>query len=228
MMAESIHETITNEIFSGRHAPGAKIVERTMAEHLGVSRMPIRETLIRLVAQGALVGGKGQGAMLHRYSAEDVQDLYDYREAIEGGAASTAAKRASETDLARMRAICEQMETRHEEYGTDAWGELDRKFHETMATSARNRRFLLNFQTLVTEGRYSFYLHKDRRPNFTPGDPESQRHKESVIIDHRQLLDALIARNADLAGTIARRHIRASSKVALDYLISRDLESQQD
>src|SRR3990172_6657365 len=80
--ADSIYDRVVRHIFfSGEISPGSKVVEKTLADQLGVSRIPIRETLGKLAGQGLLVGGPtGQGVRLRRYTAEETRQLYELRE----------------------------------------------------------------------------------------------------------------------------------------------------
>ena len=106
-----VYDRLVNMIFHGRFAPGDKLVEEELAAALGVSRVPIRETLAKLVGQGLLVGGsRGQGVRMREYGIEEVRQLYEYREPLEGIAAAAAARRATSSDLTRMEIICQQAE----------------------------------------------------------------------------------------------------------------------
>ena len=94
--SNAIYDRVVDMIFCGRFAPGAKLVEEELAAALGVSRVPVRETLAKLVGQGLLGGGgKGQG-VAREYTVEEVRQ-YEYREALEGRRAA-AERGATATD----------------------------------------------------------------------------------------------------------------------------------
>ena len=70
-----------------------------LSDQLGVSRIPICETLERLAARGALVGEQnGKGVRIRQYMAEEVHRLYEYRELLEGG----AVRATTDIDIARL------------------------------------------------------------------------------------------------------------------------------
>ena len=106
-----VYDRLSDLIFSGEYEMGSSLAERNLATRLGVSRIPVREMLVRLVAQGTLEGGgRGEGVRMRRYTADEIRQLYDYRAIIEGGVARSAAMSASQADILRLSIICEEME----------------------------------------------------------------------------------------------------------------------
>lgn len=221
---DEIYSRIMDIVFSTM-PPGSKLVERQLASELGVSRIPVRETLAKLVAQGVLVGGeKGQGVRVREYSTEEIRQLYQFREMIEGGVARAAAENATADDLLQLEMICQEMESEVGHYGSTRWADLDHKFHETLARASRNERFIRTVRSLLAESHYAFYLHPSRRGRPWPAPEEAETLMRSVLEDHRELLELIRARDADGAERKARADMRKSADRATRARIARDLE----
>ncbi|ONG46389.1 hypothetical protein BKE38_25430 [Pseudoroseomonas deserti] len=89
---------------SGRFAPGQKLVLRGLAEELGVSPMPVREALNRLVAEGALESRDRRSIRVPLLTADDLRELRDIRIEVEGLAAGRAARAVTPALVAELRA----------------------------------------------------------------------------------------------------------------------------
>lgn len=224
MRNSELHERLSHLIFSGAFETGSSLVERDLADRLGVSRIPVRETLSKLVAQGTLVGGrKGEGVRIRRYSADEIRQLYDYRAIIEGGIARSAAGAASEADILRLTLICDEMEAAFDENDTGRWGTLDGKFHEALAEASRNDRFERALKHLLRECFYIFYILSRRSSRRELSAQELASHKQMALDDHRALANLIQAHDAEGAEARARLHILRSADRLVRAFIETDL-----
>jgi len=222
----STYDRLVKIVFSGQVAPGTKLVERDLAQELGVSRIPVRESLAKMVAQGLLVGGeKWQGARVRTYTSDEIRQLYEYREMLEGGAARSAAQAATTADLERLEMICEQGESEIGSYGSKRWAQLDHHFHVAVAEASHNERFVHSLKLLLTECFYVFYLYPARQGRPSPSKQDAQAHMQSVVEDHRELLNWIHAGDADGAEHKARTDMRKSGQRATRALIALDLQT---
>ena len=220
-----IYNRLMSKVFSSEVPPGTKLVERRLANELGVSRIPVRESLKKMVAQGVLVGGqRGEGVRVRDYSAEEVRQLYELREVIEGGIARAAADNASADELLKLSLIIDQSEHEVGNYGSERWADLDHKFHQTLAAASHNARFVESMRTLLTESHYVFYLHLPRKARPHPEAEEVHAMMQRVVDDHRELLEAIRGRDGEAAERIARAHMRQSATRATHALIASDIE----
>ena len=96
-----VYLEILGRIQQGLVAPGTKLVDTVIAQELGVSRMPVREALLRLVHEGYLIGTT-RGFMLPQLSDEDVAEIFEIRKLIEPRAAAAAAQVITAETLAEM------------------------------------------------------------------------------------------------------------------------------
>jgi DNA-binding GntR family transcriptional regulator len=98
---ETVIEAITEGVKDGRYAPGQRLVETDLTAELGVSRGPLREALARLAAEGVLDIEPYRGAVVRRLTRDEVRDLFEVRELLEGHAARLAAMLIDEGDNRR-------------------------------------------------------------------------------------------------------------------------------
>ena len=223
----TIYDSIVHRIFSGDYEPGARIREEALASTLGVSRVPVRESLAKMAAQGMLVAGeKGQGVRLRRYTVDEVRHLYEYRELLEGGAARAAATSATSTDLARMEIVCEKAEQLIGAGKLGEWARMDMQFHLSLALAGRNDRIVPQLKNLVVECGYLFFVVPNplyRGSDGDSADAATALHRASHE-KHRELLNLIRRRLPDEAEALARQTMRESLTEATNVLLRNKLD----
>src|SRR5579862_7591453 len=90
-----IYEEIRNKIINGDLPPGTRLRERELADELGVSRVPVREALPYLQADGFITLESHRGAIVTELTLRDVRELFDVRLGVEVYAARLAAQRVA-------------------------------------------------------------------------------------------------------------------------------------
>ena len=222
-----VYDRVVKMIFHGRYAPGDKLVEEQLATELGVSRVPIRETLSKLVGQGLLVGGnRGQGVRMRRYGMEEVRQLYEYREPLEGVAAAAAARRATSTDLTQMEMICDQAQGEIDTLSPERWPDLDYHFHMALAEASHNERIIGQMKLLLTECRYLFFIHphpSQRKATLEEGVAQLRDSHE----DHMQLLELVRSQAPEEAERKERADMRKSADRFARLIVTGRLASEE-
>lgn len=120
--------------------PGQMILEREMAEILGMSRTPVRESLVRLEMEGWVRLIPRRGFVVAPIVADDLQQIYEVVEALDGIAGSLATKRATPEELNRLDRLIEEQEKALELEDLLAWTDLDDQFHHSIIDLAQNPR----------------------------------------------------------------------------------------
>ena len=103
--SERVTRRLREEIIDGLRAPGDRLVERDLAEELGVSRVPVREALKALVTEGLVTPRPRTWAVVREFTASDIADLNEVREAFESLTFRLAAKRRTREGLGRLRQV---------------------------------------------------------------------------------------------------------------------------
>lgn len=124
-----VYHRLREALFTGMFAPGQSLTIRGLAQNLGTSPMPVRESLQRLVAEHALVQMPNRTFRVTPFSPEMFRELVRVRMTIEGFAAAEAARRATPKQVARLASINAQMSSALEEYMPGDVMISNRKFH---------------------------------------------------------------------------------------------------
>lgn len=104
-LRQAVYDTLAEMIASGSLKPGQHLVESDLAEHLGVSRQPIREALQRLAVDGWVELRPAYGAYVHVPTAEEVAQLLGVRSVLEAYSAREATQHATREHVARLREL---------------------------------------------------------------------------------------------------------------------------
>ena len=100
--SDKAYAALRDDIVEWRLAPGTVLAEVEQSERLGVSRTPLREALGRLTAEGLTTAG-GRGVVVSGISLEDIDELFELRETLEGRAAELAARRGDAGTFERLQ-----------------------------------------------------------------------------------------------------------------------------
>jgi len=200
-LAERTYEAIKSAILANRLPPGTPLSVPGLARQLGVSRSPVREAVQRLIYDGLATHTPNRGAEVSTVDIEDLRQLYLVREQLEGLAARLATERLDADSLADLRAILAEHEAVHGGDDEDAGGiaahiELDQRFHRALRDLAGNPHLTAALEPIA--GRSHFALHSLWR------SPDAFR---LALDEHREIVEAMVAGDPELAAQAARRHI---------------------
>jgi DNA-binding GntR family transcriptional regulator len=188
------------------------LIERELAEELGVSRIPVRESIREMLAQGLLVGGdKWAGACTRFYTPDEIRQLIEYRQILEGGAAQFAARHANREDLKRLEEICRQAQENMSAFKWSLHGQLDHQFHDALAAASHNERLIRTMQHLLTECHYVFYILPSSRLKVKTPE-EISAHIVRVWEDHRTIVDLIRSADAKKAERVAIAHLQVTGR----------------
>lgn len=100
-----VYEVLKDAILSGALAPGEKLRQESLAEAIGVSRLPVRSALIQLEADGLVLFHERRGAVVTTLSEAQVREIYELRTVLEGFALREAIRTMTPERLARLREL---------------------------------------------------------------------------------------------------------------------------
>jgi DNA-binding GntR family transcriptional regulator len=201
---DKAYAAIRDMIVDGRFQPGDRLSEELLSAEIGVSRTPVREALRRLEADYFVAIKANRGARVLGWESGDVEDLFQLRALVEGFAARCAADRASAEDVAAMRAEISEIDralTNRARPDIERFLAANSRFHTLLSGAARNSRVSEIIKSLVAQ---AVVVRTARR--FSKEDLERSN------FHHREMVDAIEARDGALAETIMRTHILSAGQ----------------
>ncbi len=194
-LADQVFEKLENDIIQGIYARGELLTELKLVEQLGVSRTPIREALRRL-EQERLIEDTGKGSRVLGITVEDLEDIMNIRERIEGLAAYYAAKNITPDGLKELTHIVDLQEFYFSKKDKEHLRQVDDEFHDMIcALSKRN----VIADTLIP------LMRKTRRYRRVAID--DWERTTNTMNEHRKMYEAIASGNAELAQELATAHI---------------------
>ncbi len=213
-LTDRLFDALQQAIVEGEIPQGSKISEPELARRHGVSRGSLREAIARLEARKLVERRPNLGARVVTLSYEQLIEIFQLREALEGMAARLAAQNMSEREIEELQDLLDQHGEQIAEQQGRAYfqkqGDLD--FHYRIVQGSKNKQLI----TLLCNDLY--HLLRMYRYQF---GMRSKRSKQAFD-EHHYLLNAIVARDPEMAELLMRQHIRSSrrnvEKVLLETL----------
>lgn len=201
-LAEQVLERIQRAIVAGVLPPGSKISEPEFSRSFGVSRGPLREAIRRLEARRLVEFVPHVGARVTSLTVDQLCDIYQVREGLEGMAARLAAERMTREEVDALDALLERHSSFPEVRAGTAYfqPQYDSDFHYRVALGSRNE---VLGQLL---GRDLYHLVRMYRHRFSAYEGRPQRALE----EHRRIAAAIREGDGELAEMLMRRHIASA------------------
>ncbi|MFH5880686.1 GntR family transcriptional regulator [Arthrobacter sp. NA-172] len=199
--SDKAYAALREEIVDWRLAPGTVLAEVEQSERLGVSRTPVREALSRLSAEGLTTAAGGRGVVVTDISLENIDELFELRETLEGKAASLAAERGERSVFEELYAellrapemISENDPARHDYYALV--GRLDEAIDEAISNS------------YLAQAMRSLRVHLVRVRRLAADDAE---RLNAAAVEHAAIAEAIAAGNPRLAEAATTLHLHRS------------------
>ncbi|GAA3208938.1 GntR family transcriptional regulator [Actinocorallia longicatena] len=201
-LRDHAYETLKRRIVEVELAPGARLVERDLAAELNVSRIPLREALRMLAAEGLVLIVPGKGALVAPFTPADVRHLFDLREVLESLAARLAATRASEASMAPLAARMAEARSATDAGDAQRIASANAAFHAEIIALADNPLLTGIMGPLAARTEWLFRLTASR-------DPAEQ------CAEHEELYNLIAAGNEAAAAACAFAHIAAGRAPSL-------------
>ena len=211
--AHLVYSELKRRILSLELKPGERIYEPAMATELQVSRTPLREAIRRLISESLLEQQPTGGVLVPLLDAKAISELYDVRAALESLMAREACANATANDLDELRGIVARNAAMVEfpdeamKYGVALHAAIVR-----IAGNSWARRFHEQIASQVERYRY-----------FTNNAPE---RRDEALANHRLLVDAIAAKDAEKAARIAFDHVIGARDETLRAISRKGLDVQ--
>ena len=198
-LRQAVYDTLAEMIASGSLKPGQHLVESELADHLGVSRQPIREALQRLAVDGWVELRPAYGAYVHIPTPEEVAQLLGVRSVLEAYSAREAAQHATKERVAQLRELYDAGLAALAADDESVLVAANADLHAYIVQMSGNR--VLADLISQVERRVRWYYTPIARPRGREAWPE-----------HEGLIHAIGAGDADLAEQLMRAHTERTTE----------------
>lgn len=200
-LSSAIAEQLRQGILSGTHAAGSQLRQDALAAQYGVSRIPVREALFQLEAEGLVQIAPHKGAIVSTFSRAEVDDVFDLRVLLEPRLLRSSAPLLVAADYADITDLDAAFATAIAQQDVAHWGELNARFHLALYRHAAQPRTLaIVSQLLQTSERYTRV-----QMNRASALPRAER-------EHRKLLTLCRGGQIDAACAHLAAHIETVRK----------------
>jgi DNA-binding GntR family transcriptional regulator len=195
-----VADRIRERILAGEFGPGERLAEERLSEELGVSRMPVREALRALAAEGIVTLEPRRGASVTLYTEEQVQELVEVRATLESLNAKLAAKRHDPKQIAELERILAAGSRITAKTDLAVIQENNNQFHEALERITANS-VLMNIVRSLRDRTALIFARQSRA-----------RVRENWA-EHAGIVRAVIAGDSDLAALLAARHVHNAAEM---------------
>jgi DNA-binding GntR family transcriptional regulator len=194
-LSRVVSEQIRGRILDGTLKPGERLVEDRLSAELGVSRVPVREALRGLSAEGLVTLLPRRGATVIEITPESVAELVEVRAQLEGLNAKLAAQRHDPEIVAQLEDTLRRGNAAAKTATAEELARLNAEFHERLAVASRNSVLSEVMRGLRERTSIAFALNR------------RVRAREDWD-EHAGVLAAVIAGDSELAALLATRHVQ--------------------
>lgn len=209
--ADQVLVRLRQAIISGTIPPGEWLRQEVLAKRFHVSRMPVRDAINRLAAEGLVDLEPNRGARVVHLSAQDAADIFAVRETIEPMAAKLSAPLLTSGDCEEMAALLEALE---DPALLDRYGWFNAEFHRVLCSRCPHARMV----RLVAE-------HAEAAERYMRIGLSVLGHQTDSQSEHRSMLEAARRKDGEAISTLLAAHIRRGGRMILQFLKSRPSRS---
>lgn len=197
MDKQTVYEDIKQQIIDEKLSPGHWFVERELCAAYGLSRTPIREILWKLMSDGFLDQEPNRGFVVRKLGLEQIFEVFQAREAVEGMAARLACSKGDESFRSSLRKIMERLKQLDAEANPAQGSALGRQLHGAIVDAAGNRIMVGIYENLKNLSILT--------SNITRKSPNIEKISKEA---HLMLIAALLEQDEEKSERLMREHLR--------------------
>jgi len=203
---EVIYQALRDAIVRGHIAEGQTLRQDNLAQMFNVSRIPVREALARLEAQGLVTSTRYKGVVVSSMSVLEIAEIFEFRALVEPVIVELAVPQMSEETLRLADDYCEQFAA---ETDPARCGDLNRLFHATLCRDCR-RPYYLSVMDKIN----------DRVERYVRAHLVLTHGIERARVEHRAIMAACLRRDAREAARLTFEHVTEAGRSLSAFLQS--------
>lgn len=198
-ISDMVQQHLREGILSGALRAGQALKQDEIATRLGVSRAPVREALNQLERDGLAILRPRRGFVVASLETDEIADIFNLRMLLEAHAGRAAAEKRTLKDIAAVRKLLAAMDelTMDSPAAIARWAALNRAFHDAIylaSGSSRLRQITANLRDAVEQ--------------YVRLDALTAKHIGNAQAEHRLIVEAFVAGDAERVATLSREHCR--------------------
>ncbi len=203
-LREEVYESLRKSILHGKLKPGQHLIEEQLADHVGISRTPVREAFHKLEKDELVTRLPKGGYAVTEFTKGDVEEIFGIRSALESYAAYLATLHTAPDKISVLENKVKESEEALEKGETDKAVQLNTEFHDLLYKSCKSKKLV----DMISTFRDYFYRYRSALLQTQDGISSSNK-------DHRQMLEAMKKKNPRLAERLVRKHLAKGKELVL-------------
>lgn len=218
-LPQAIYSALREAILSGKFQSGEALRQEALAKQFDASRVPVREALHRLEAEGLVVLRPRRGFVVASLDLDEIEEIFQLRMLLEEHAGFIATQRRTEKDVAELGKILDVLQSIEvdDPANIPKWALHNRLFHGRLFESSR-RRHVCNIATTL----------RDMVERYVRVEVAMTGHLDRAQAEHRQIFKAFAKGNADLVARLSREHCEHTAERLIRALRAREIENSRD
>jgi DNA-binding GntR family transcriptional regulator len=208
-LADAAAEKLRGLIGDGTLAPGERLTEAELSASLGISRIPVREALRALAAEGIVTIEPHKGAVVTPVTPEEVDEVFPVLAALEGAAGELAATRMGEAEREELAALHQAMLAAHRAGRRKQFLAHNEAIHDRIVAAAANPTLASLHRALSLRLKRIRYVAQ-----------VEERSWDRSVAEHAAMMEALSRRDGPALGAALREHL-ASKRAAVREAVAR-------
>ena len=196
-LSAAVTARLRDMIVEGALPPGTRLNERMLCEQLNVSRTPLREAFKTLAVEGLVALQPNRGAVVAQMSVPDIEQTFEVMGALEGFSGELACARATDEEIAEVRALQFELMAAHARRDLPTYYKLNHTIHDRFNAMARNAVLTETYQQINARIQSLRF-----RSNF------NQDKWDLAVKEHAAMLEALERRDGPALRLILQQHLR--------------------
>jgi len=196
LLSQKVYQVLKKEIVKGFLQPGTKLSENKLAREMHVSRTPVREAMRKLTAERLITTNPNKIMTVAKISLIDMKEVLQVRGALEGLAASIAAKKINRENINELKKIVSEMSLHITKEGLLSYCEIDDKFHDLILNVCGNKWIIRVRENL------SNFIYRYRVMSLSV--PERLKFS---LEEHQAIMESLKKHNSEEADRLSKIHM---------------------
>ena len=203
-LRDIVFNSLRKAILKGELEPGERLMEKQLAEKMGVSRTPIREAIRKLELEGLVIMVPRKGAEVAMITEQDIKDVLEVRAALESLAVKLACQRMDQQKVNELLSVNDAFMGAAKRKDVETVIKKDVEFHDTIYQATNNRKLIgmiNNLQEQIYRFRVEYIRQMDDFSN--------------LMEEHEEIVTAIVGKEINEAQEIATKHIENQEKAVI-------------